>query len=159
MKLDKDDMDALMSLEAEARANLGNKFNCAQSTFVPLAKRLGMDVDLALRLTTPFGGGMCGMGQTCGAVSGGLLAIGYTTGVSCADLTNKAECSALVKAFIERFRTLHGNILTCPGLLGLDCEDIEDLGKAKAENVSHNMCPTNIRDAARIVGELLGLEA
>jgi C_GCAxxG_C_C family probable redox protein len=107
-----------VSLEKEAQANFEQHFNCAQSIFAPFAKRLGMDVDLALKLATPFGGGMGHAGQVCGAVSGGLLALGLVKGISVYDKEKKDACYALAQAFQDHFIELHGDV-TCPGLLGL----------------------------------------
>jgi len=144
-------------LEEEARTYFNQNFNCAQAVFAPFAKRLGLDLYLAFKLATPFGGGMCHMGQTCGAVIGGLMAIGLAKGIIQADTTSKAACNALAKDFLERFRSLHGD-LTCPGLLGLDAEDLTDLERAMAEDASYDRCPIYVGDAARIVGEMLGLD-
>jgi len=116
--------------------------------------RLGLDLDDAFRLATPFGGEMCHTGQTCGAVVGGLMAIGLTKGTARTNTTNQAACDALAKVFKECFLTLHGD-LTCPRLLGLDEEALADLDRAMAETVSYARCTTCVGDAARMVGEIL----
>ena len=41
-----------------------------------------MDLDLAFKIATPFGGGMGHAGQICGAVSGALMAIGLARGIT-----------------------------------------------------------------------------
>jgi C_GCAxxG_C_C family probable redox protein len=146
-----------MNLEKEAQDKFEHQFNCAQSVFAPFAKRLGMDVDLAMKLATPFGGGMGHAGQVCGAVSGGLLAIGLVKGISVYDKEKKDACYALAQVFQERFIDLHGDV-TCPGLLGLDIGDPEQLQQVRDENLFHSLCPVFVRDAAQLVGELLEIE-
>ena len=145
-----------MSFKDEARENFENHYNCAQSVFAPFAKRFGMDEDLALKLATPFGGGMGHNSQVCGAVSGGLLVIGLVSGIDVYDAEKKEACYALAREFQNRFVELHGD-LTCPGLLGLDINDPEQLAEVREENLFHTLCPVFVADAARIVGELLEL--
>ncbi len=146
-----------MSLESEAKDSFENHFNCAQSVFKPFVKRLGMDVDLAMKITTPFGGGMGHMGQVCGAVSGGVMALGLAKGSSEYDAEKNDACYALAQAFQERFIELHGDV-TCPGLLGLDIGDPDELQQVRDEDLFHTLCPVFVADAARIVGELLEID-
>jgi C_GCAxxG_C_C family probable redox protein len=72
-----------------------------------------MDFDTAMKIATPFGAGMGQAGQICGAISGGLLAIGLLTGISSYDRERKYACYNLAQEFQNRFIKLHGD-LTCP---------------------------------------------
>jgi len=71
-----------MVLEDEACSYFSQNFNCAQAVFATYAKRLGLDVNTALKIGTPFGGGIAHKGQICRALSGGLMVIGPAGGVS-----------------------------------------------------------------------------
>ncbi|MEA3327932.1 MAG: C-GCAxxG-C-C family protein [Chloroflexota bacterium] len=146
-----------MKLEDEAKAFFGQHYNCAQSTVAPFAKRLGVDLDLILKIATPFGGGMGHAGQICGVVSGALMAIGLAKGITFYERDKKYACYALGQDFQEHFRALHGN-LTCPGLLGLDIGNPEELTKVRELDLFHTLCPRFVGDAARITAEMLGLE-
>lgn len=146
-----------MSLETEAQSKFEQHFNCTQSVFAPFAKRMGMDVDLANKIATPFGGGMGHMGQMCGAVSGGLLALGLAKGISVYDEEKKDACYALAEELQLQFIELHGDV-TCPGLLGLDIGDPDQLQQARDEDLFHTLCPIFVRDTARLVGELLEID-
>lgn len=44
--------------------------NCAQAVFVTYADRFGLDEGTAMKLSSPFGGGLAGMRHVCGTVSG-----------------------------------------------------------------------------------------
>jgi len=55
-------------------------YNCSQSVFSAFAEQLGMDQETALKLASPFGGGVARRGEICGAVSGALLALGLARG-------------------------------------------------------------------------------
>ena len=72
-----------MELIIEAQALFAQHYNCAQSTFIPFARQMGLDDESALRVAAAFGGGMGRNGQNCGAVSGALLAIGLAKGSFC----------------------------------------------------------------------------
>jgi len=146
-----------MKLENEAKAYFDQHYNCAQSTVAPFAIRFGFDLDTIFKLATPFGGGIGHSGKICGAVSGGIMAIGLARGITIYDSEKKAACYDLAKEFQERFITLHGS-LTCPGLLGLDIGDPDELEKARDQDLFHILCPCFVADAARIVAEMLELE-
>lgn len=146
-----------MKLEDEAKAFFNQHYNCAQSTVAPFAKVLGVDLDLILKIATPFGGGMGHAGQICGAVSGALMAIGLAKGITFYEKDKKSACYDLAQDFQDRFRNLHGD-LTCPGLLGLDIGDPEELAKVQALDLFHTLCPRLVGDAARITGELLAID-
>lgn len=145
-----------MDFEKEARAYFSQHYTCSQSVFAPFAKYLGMDLEAALKIATPFGGGMGHNGQVCGAVSGALMAIGLAEGISEYDRTQKYACYALARTFQERFVDHHG-ALTCPWLLGLDIGDPIDLEEAYARDVFNTVCPEFVVDAVRIVSELLDM--
>ena len=50
--------------------------SCAQAVLAAFAPEVGLSQEQALRLASSFGGGMGGLRETCGAVSGMLLAVG-----------------------------------------------------------------------------------
>lgn len=143
-----------MSVESEAQKYFEDHFNCAQSVFAPFAQRYGMDLETALKIATPFGGGMGHAGQVCGAVSGGLMAIGLAKGSSTYDRELKYACYDMAKDFQSHFRELHGDI-TCPGLLGYDIGDSEELEQVREQNLFHTLCPQFIADAAKIAEAII----
>ena len=93
-------------------------------------------------------------GQVCGAVSGALMAIGLVHGITVYDQEQKYACYDLAASFHARFRKAHGD-LTCPGLLGYDIGNPQELARVREEGLFHNLCPQLVGDAARMVGELL----
>jgi C_GCAxxG_C_C family probable redox protein len=149
MKFDSPD-----ELVVEARAYFDQGFNCAQAVFAPFAKRKGLDESTALMIATPFGGGMGHAGQTCGAVSGALMAIGLAKGTPVVDREKKSACYALAKTFQDKFREIHGSV-TCPGLLGLDIGNPEETAQARSQGMFSNICPDLVGDAVKIVCDLL----
>lgn len=143
-----------MDMKKEAQKYFDQHCNCAQSVFAPFAFRFGMDLDIALKIATPFGGGMGHAGQICGAVSGGLMAIGLVKGITSYDREKKYACYGLAQEFQDRFQELYGEI-TCPGLLGYDIGNPGELEKVRELNLIRNLCTNYVGDAARIVDLLI----
>ena len=146
-----------LTLEDQARGYWEQHYNCAQSVFAPFAERLGFDLADALRIATPFGGGMGHNSQVCGAVSGGLLVIGLVKGISVPDRDKKYACYALAADFQSRFEARHG-ALTCPKLLGYDIRDPQKLEQVRELGLFEGKCPDFVADAVRIVAALLDMD-
>ena len=51
--------------EKQARENFLNGYNCAQSVFLAYAQELGFDKEIALKLSSSFGGGMGRLREVC----------------------------------------------------------------------------------------------
>ena len=99
------------SEKAEKIHELG--YNCAQSVLgACLDYECGMDEATALSIASGFGHGMrCG--EVCGAVSGGVMAIGNAvTRGEPADPDVKARCSELCTKYIDTVRSRYG-VITC----------------------------------------------
>jgi C_GCAxxG_C_C family probable redox protein len=50
---------------------------CSQTSLAALNEQFGLKADGAIPGLMPFAGGLAGKGETCGAVSGSMLAIGF----------------------------------------------------------------------------------
>ena len=93
-------------------------YNCAQAVVTAFHEELGMTESEAARLSSSFGGGMGRMRETCGAVSGMLLAAGLLWGYDTpGDDEAKAAHYRLVQKLAGKFRERTGSIL-CRELLG-----------------------------------------
>ena len=102
---------------AKARALFLEGYNCAQAVVGAFADELGMTQRQAVRLASSFGGGMGGMRETCGAVTGMLTVAGLLFGYdSPADDAGKKVHYAHVRALAEAFRARH-ETLVCRELL------------------------------------------
>ena len=102
---------------AKARSLFLEGYNCAQAVVGAFADELGMTQRQAVRLASSFGGGMGGMRETCGAVTGMLTVAGLLFGYdSPADDAGKKVHYAHVRALAEAFRARH-ETLVCRELL------------------------------------------
>jgi C_GCAxxG_C_C family probable redox protein len=53
-------------------------YSCSQSVFSVLAEPLGIETGTAMRVAAGFGGGIARSAETCGCVTGAIMAIGLT---------------------------------------------------------------------------------
>jgi C_GCAxxG_C_C family probable redox protein len=127
-------------------------FNCSQAVFSAYASQLGIADETALKLASPFGGGVAHQGDVCGAVSGALMALGLGRGSATVD--KKDETYRLAEEFIRRFRECHGSIL-CRELIGHDISTLAGLKNAREQKVFNTICPGLVKDAAGLVAEFL----
>jgi C_GCAxxG_C_C family probable redox protein len=135
-----------------AQDRFAEGFNCSQAVFSAYATQFGIDDETALKLTSPFGGGVARQGEVCGAVTGALMALGL--GCGNATLENKEENYRLADEFINHCQEQHGTIL-CRELIGYDLSTPEGLQKAREEGVFQTICPGLVKDAAELVFEFL----
>lgn len=148
--------------EARARENFLAGHNCPQSVvhaFDDVLEENGIDPVVALRLASPFGGGMGRMREVCGAVSGMLMILGLVDGYD--DPTEddkKAELYAHVQQLADGFRAEHGTIL-CRELLRLQKEGADAPTPEKRTEAYYHArpCAEFCATAARLVGEYLEL--
>ena len=114
-------------------------YNCSQSVLCSLTDETGLDEQTSARLGTCFGGGMrCG--NVCGAVTGGLMAIGCTCVDGLDPAAEKEPSTALAHELEERFSAEIGTLL---------CAEI-----LKAHEKA--MCPRCIELAAEITKDIIG---
>ena len=158
MNLDHQFNPNINSLQLEAKKFFSGHYNCAQATFLPFALRYGMSKDIAAKLALPFGGGMSQEGQVCGAVSGGVLAIGLFIGTSEDDPRQKTACYEMAKELIYRFKALHGEI-NCPGLLGYNLGNQSGKVRNRDPYLFQTPCSKFVVDTVEIVKALLSIEA
>jgi len=131
-----------------------NGFNCAQSVFANLTKKSNLDTEIALKIATPFGGGVSHTGNICGAVTGALMGLGAYFGNDIPDREIKYNNYAIGRKFIDSFTEEFGNI-SCPLLLGLDLSNEEESQIAHEKDLFHTKCLLYVTVATRIACEII----
>ena len=127
-----------MTLEEKCGSYHDRGFNCSQSVLCALMDETGLDEQLSAQLGTCFGGGMrCG--GVCGAVTGGLRAIGCVCMEGLDPAAEKEPSTALAHELEERFTAEIGTLL---------CAEIQ-------ETHEKTWCPRCIELAARITKEII----
>jgi C_GCAxxG_C_C family probable redox protein len=140
----------------EAEAVYRSGFNCAQSVLIPFAREGGLTEAEAARIASPFGAGMARMQETCGAVTGALMALGLERGFEKpGDQAGKDGILAEAKGFLARFKSELGTVL-CKDFLGCDLNTEEGQAYHKATNQRELVCMNCVRRAAAIVESMRG---
>ncbi|MBI5477548.1 MAG: C_GCAxxG_C_C family protein [Deltaproteobacteria bacterium] len=130
-------------------------FSCSQSVLGAYAERYGLRRDLALRLGDALGGGMGGLGKTCGAVTGAMMVIGLAHGRTVADdPAAKFATKQRVQQLVARFEARHGTVV-CRDLIGCAIDTPEKIRAAHDSGVFDRVCVGLIRSAAEILEEVL----
>jgi C_GCAxxG_C_C family probable redox protein len=135
-----------------ANERFSQHYSCSQSVFSAFASRFGLTDEQALKLASPFGGGVAHQGYVCGAVSGALMTLSLARGSDTAE--KKDETYRMAENFISRFRERHDTIL-CRKLIGIDISTPEGLQKAREQEVFATACPRFVKDATELVAEFL----
>lgn len=132
----------IMKRSQELRNDPMVHYNCAQGVFIPFAEKKGLTFEQANAITANFGGGMR-VGSTCGAITGGLMALGLY------GVDNPRDAAE----FVRRMKEKHGDRINCRDLLR---EEVH----SPAEKKPH--CDNMVYEAVEIVEDMLkekGLEA
>jgi C_GCAxxG_C_C family probable redox protein len=139
----------------DAREIFEQGFNCAQAVLSTYAPELGLDTKIALKIASSFGGGMAGMGLTCGAVTGALMVLGLKYGRTLSnDIDAKERNYEQAREFVKRFKKRHG-VTGCSELLGYDISTPEGKAIIEEKNLFNTLCPGFVKTAAEILDMFL----
>jgi C_GCAxxG_C_C family probable redox protein len=145
-----------MDLKETAVLRFRDGYSCSQAVFSTLAARWDIDPDVSLRIAAGFGGGLARSAQTCGCVTGGMMAIGLAQrGISPEENRSEKDktyetCRRFMRAFEER----NGSLL-CRDLLGSDISTAEGLAEAREKQLFQLNCSKLVRDAVELVDAML----
>ncbi len=92
-------------------------YNCAQSVFTAFSDVMGIDEKTALRLSSPFGGGMGRMREVCGACSGMFMVLGMLYGYDTCEDAPKKELYRQVQELADKFKEKNNGTVICRELL------------------------------------------
>lgn len=147
-----------MSRPDDAEATFRRGFSCSQAVLAAFADVGGLEVEQALKLGEGFAGGLCGLGKTCGAVSGAILAIGLVHGRTRPDDAGaRAATTERVRRLAAEFRWRHG-ALECRALLGCRIDTPERRQAARDAGVFDRICPGLVRSAAELAERELAVD-
>ncbi len=130
-------------------------FNCAQSVFLAFSPDSGLDDETALKLTSPFGGGIARLQNLCGAVMGGIMVIGLNRGQYRLNGTDKREETyKLTREFIERFVEMNGSMI-CKDMVECDINTEEGKKFLKDNDVREKVCLKCVKSSVKIIESML----
>lgn len=128
-------MQTVLERAKALRADPNVHYNCAQAVLIPFAERAGLSAEQAYALAVHFGSGMRS-GLTCGAVTGGLMALGISGATDPAD----------AHAFLRKMKAGHDGVIDCAHLLAAN---------AKTGTPKKVHCDGMVFEAVEAVAEIL----
>ena len=128
-------------------------YNCAQAVAVAFCDVTGLDEKTAAKLASPFGGGMGGLREVCGAVSGMFMVLGYLYGYDSDDGDMKKQVYAQVQKLANKFREINGSII-CRELLSNLPSDPNPTPKTAAY-YAKRPCARMVMVAAELMDEFI----
>jgi C_GCAxxG_C_C family probable redox protein len=116
-------------------------YNCAQSVLYAFGPELGLDGEISLKLATGLGAGMGRRGEVCGAVTGGILALGLKYGRGSRPERSATEVTyQKTLELMARFEERHGSCLCRVLLDGCDLRTAEGRRYFKKHDLLHKTC-------------------
>ncbi|MBI4727115.1 C_GCAxxG_C_C family protein [candidate division TA06 bacterium] len=146
-----------MSIENQAKQYFNSGYNCAESVLLAVCRESGYTeseiIKFIPRMATGFGGGIARNGSLCGALSGGLMALGLALGRDDAK-ESRDPCYPAADQFYNDFVDRFGHS-SCRELTGLDMKNEQDRKKYQ-ETVHLERCNPIVAWSALRVMEIIG---
>jgi len=124
--------------------------HCAESVLQAVAEAYGVIDPLIPKIATGFCGGISRTSGMCGALAGGIMALGLLTGRS-SPQDSRNCCYALTHNLVQRFRERFGST-QCTELLGCDISTADGAASFKANGLEKTVCGPVTRQAAGFAG-------
>ena len=143
-----------MTRKEKAMQSFLDGYNCSQCLILAFEDMLTIDVDTALKMASPFGGGMGRLREVCGSVSGMFMVFGFLKGYhEPGDYAGKKELYEHIQELGKRFEEENGSIV-CRDLLGLSVKH-EDAAPEKrtTEYYKKRPCEELVGISANIIGK------
>jgi C_GCAxxG_C_C family probable redox protein len=131
-------------------------YSCSQAVFSVLAEPRGIETDTALRIAAGLGGGIARSAETCGCVTGAVMAIGLEQRDVCPEQNWAAREKTydLARRMLRDFTERNGST-ECRVLMGCDIGTPEGMEEARRKGIFRSRCPKLVRDAVEIVNLLV----
>ena len=131
-------------------------YNCAQAVAGGFCEEVGLDTETAIKIAASFGGGMGGMREVCGALTGAFVILGVKYGyLSPTDAGAKANHYKLISSVGEKFKEKWDSIL-CRDLMKKLLDEKDAILGGKPEEYTKRPCLIIVEDVADILEEILG---
>jgi C_GCAxxG_C_C family probable redox protein len=127
-------------------------YNCAQSVLYSFCDALHFDENTALKLACGFGAGMGRKEEVCGAVTGGILAIGIKYGRGEKDDRAATEMTyKKTRELMDRFVEKHG-VYICRNLLnGCELTTEEGQKQYRHNDLVNKICKPCVESVVEIL--------
>ena len=126
-------------------------YTCSEATAIAAAKTWKIETSALPRAATGFGAGIGRKGSLCGALTGGVLALGLKHGrTSAKDNSSKEKTLELSGKYYDAFEK-EFKAVTCKGICGCGLSTPDGRKKFTEENVRSKICKDIICRATKIL--------
>lgn len=126
-------------------------YTCSQAVLLSFSDVTGLDENTAGKLSSVFGGGMGGLRNVCGAVTGMFMVVGLVYGFPTpCDNAEKTAAYQRVRHLAQQFEAQHGTLI-CSELLA------ELSGKLSADPSVRDNEYYKTRPCAMLVADAVGI--
>ena len=135
--------------------NFSSTYNCAQSVLLACCSNTGIDKQTAAKIAWGFGAGMGRKQEICGAVTGGIMAIGLKYGDMEGDRSAiNDKIYAKTRALMDKFQAKHDSCLCRELLKGCNLQTEEGQKYFKENDLKNKVCTECVRSAVQILEEI-----
>ena len=128
-------------------------YNCAQSVLLTMFEHWNCKSELVPKIATAFGGGIGMCGSVCGALTGGVMAIGIRFGTNEPSMEKRSKAYRMAEKLFKQFEKEHGSVL-CRKLVGYDLTNPEEKKKARESKVFQHKCADFVRKTVEMLIDL-----
>src|SRR5512138_2424520 len=130
-----------MAKQEEAMTKFMGGYNCAQSVFYAFCDDLGLEPEIALKVACGFGAGMGRKGEVCGAVTGGIMALGAKYGRGTNEERPVTDATYVkIRSLMDQFASKHGTCICRQLLSGSDLTTEEGQKFFRENDLSNKVC-------------------
>lgn len=145
-----------MTKSERAVSKFASGYNCAQSVFSAFCEDLGIGQDTGLKMACGFGAGMGRKGEVCGAVTGGIMALGARYGRGEHEDRAATEATYVkTRQLMDQFAARHGSCICKALLQGADLATEEGQKSFRENGLLKKVCGPCVQSAAEIVETLM----
>ncbi len=131
-------------------------YNCAQAVLYAYGPELGLDGETALKLATGLGAGMARQGEVCGAITGGIMALGLKYGRGGQqDRSATEQTYQKTQELLAQFEQRHGSCLCRVLLGGCDLRTAQGQQYFRDHDLLRKTCVGCVRTVVEVLDELL----
>lgn len=132
-------------------------YNCAQSVLLAMFEHWNGKNDLIPKIATAFGGGMGRCGSVCGALTGGMMALGIKFGTNEPSMEKRTETYELARKLFRRFEEENGSVL-CKNSSDTTCLIPNSCKRHVKETCLRKSAPFSYRKQLRLCWSLPRIE-
>jgi C_GCAxxG_C_C family probable redox protein len=131
-------------------------YNCAQAVLCAFGPDLGLEAEVALKVATGLGAGMARRGEVCGALTGGIMALGLKHGRGEGQDRSATERTyEKTQELMARFTRRHGSCLCRVLLEGCDLRTEEGQRRFQDRDLLLKTCLPCVRSVVQDLTELM----